>query len=123
MARIAGVNVPTKKRLVTALTYVYGIGPKTAVDICKKAEIDESKRVETLSETEVSKIRQVLEGDFKVEGDLRRDVAMNLKRLGDVSCYRGIRHRKGLPARGQRTHTNARTRRRRSLPVAAKKKA
>ncbi len=123
MARIAGVNIPTKKRLATALTYIYGIGPKTAEEICVKAGADRSKRVEALSEAEVSKIRQALEGDFKVEGDLRREVAMNLKRLNDISCYRGIRHRKGLPARGQRTHTNARTRRKRALPVAAKKKA
>ena len=123
MARIAGVHIPAKKRLVAALSYIYGVGPKTARDVCRKAAADEDKRVESLSEAEVSKIRQVLEGDLKVEGDLRREVAMNLKRLNDISCYRGIRHRKGLPSRGQRTHTNARTRRKRSLPMAAKKKA
>ena len=122
MARIAGVNIPTKKRLVAALTYIYGVGPKTARDICKKAKMDESIRVEKLGEAEAAKLREVMEADFQVEGDLRREVAMNLKRLGDINCYRGIRHRKGLPTRGQRTHTNARTRRKRSLPIAGKKK-
>jgi len=122
MARIAGVNIPTKKRLVAALTYIYGVGDKTAKDICHKAKLDESIRVEKLGEAEVSKLREVMEADIKVEGDLRREIAMNMKRLGDINSYRGIRHRKGLPTRGQRTHTNARTRRKRSLPIAGKKK-
>jgi len=110
MARIAGVDLPRNKRMEVALTYVYGIGRTTAKQILEKAGIDPNKRTDNLEEAEVRKIRDVLEADYKVEGDLRRDVSMNIKRLMDLGCYRGLRHRKGLPVRGQRTHTNARTR-------------
>ena len=111
MARIAGVDLPRNKRMEIALTYVYGIGRASARTILAKAGIDPSKRTDALEENDVRKIRDVLEaGDHKVEGDLRRDVSMNIKRLMDLGCYRGLRHRKGLPVRGQRTHTNSRTR-------------
>ena len=110
MARIAGVNIPTNKRVVIALRYIYGIGPTLAVDICKKVGIPDEKRVNQLSDDEVLRIRETIDRDFQVEGDLRREVAMNIKRLMDLGCYRGVRHRKGLPVRGQRTRTNARTR-------------
>ena len=121
MARIAGVNIPTNKRVVIALRYIYGIGPTLAVDICKKVGIPDEKRVNQLSDDEVLRIRETIDRDFQVEGDLRREVAMNIKRLMDLGCYRGLRHRKGLPVRGQRTHTNARTRKGPARPIAGKK--
>src|SRR2546428_7740719 len=110
MARIAGVDLPRNKRMEIALTYIYGIGKVTAKRILDKAGVSPDKRTDALEEAEVRKIRDVLEAGYKVEGDLRRDVSMNIKRLMDLGCYRGLRHRKGLPTRGQRTHTNARTR-------------
>jgi small subunit ribosomal protein S13 len=110
VARIAGVDLPRKKHIRIALTYIYGVGRTTAEEICKKAAIDPTKFADDLSENEVRKIRDMLNEDYKVEGDLRREIAMNIKRLMDLGCYRGLRHRRGLPARGQRTHTNARTR-------------
>ncbi len=122
MARIAGVNVPSQKRVEIALRYIYGIGPTKAVEICKKANIDLSRRIHQLSEDELTKIREIIDRDYQVEGDLRRVIAMNIKRLVDLGCYRGLRHRKGLPVRGQRTHTNARTRKGKAVPIAGKKK-
>ena len=110
MARIAGVDLPRRKHVAFALPYIYGIGKSNAKVICKKAGVDPSKKVEELTDSEVKAIREVLEADYKVEGDLRREVQMNIKRLMDLGCYRGLRHRKGLPVHGQRTHTNARTR-------------
>ena len=123
MARIAGVNVPTNKRLIVALTYIYGIGPKFSKDICEKVMIDASKRVNSLNEDEIIKIREFIDKNFLVEGDLRREVSVRIKRLTDLGCYRGLRHRKKLPVRGQRTHTNARTRKGKAIPIAGKKKA
>lgn len=123
MARIAGVNVPSQKRVEIALTYIYGIGKTKAAEICKKANIDNARRVNQLTEDELSKIRDVIDDGYEVEGDLRRYVSMNIKRLVDLGCYRGLRHRKGLPVRGQRTHTNARTRKGKAKPIAGKKKA
>ena len=110
MARIAGVDLPRNKRMEVALTYIYGIGLVTSREILKRAGVTLDKRTDDLEEAEIRKIRDVIEADFKVEGDLRREVSMNVKRLMDLGCYRGLRHRKGLPVRGQRTHTNARTR-------------
>ena len=110
MARIAGVNIPTNKRVIVALTYIHGIGPTTAKKIAAKLGIDESRRVQDLTDAEVLQIREAIDADFQVEGDLRRETATNIKRLMDLACYRGLRHRKGLPVRGQRTRTNARTR-------------
>ena len=110
MARIAGVNIPTAKRVVIALGYIYGIGPALSKKICAEIGIPAARRVNQLTEEEVLRIREVIDRDHKVEGDLRREVAMNIKRLMDLGCYRGLRHRRGLPVRGQRTHTNARTR-------------
>ncbi|MBI5537868.1 MAG: 30S ribosomal protein S13 [Deltaproteobacteria bacterium] len=110
MARIAGVDLPRRKHIAFALPYIYGIGQKLARDICAKAKIDPKKRVDDLTEGEVKAIRDIIDGDYKVEGDLRREIQMNIKRLMDLGCYRGLRHRRGLPTRGQRTHTNARTR-------------
>ena len=110
MARIAGVNLPTNKRVIVALTYIHGIGATTARKIADKLGIDHSRRVQDLSDAEVLQIRETIDADLSVEGDLRRDTAMNIKRLMDLACYRGLRHRKGLPVRGQRTRTNARTR-------------
>lgn len=121
MARIAGVNIPTQKRVVIALTYIYGIGPKKADEIMKKLNLDMKIRVNQLSDQDVLKIREVIDRDYHVEGDLRREVSMNIKRLTDLGCYRGLRHRKGLPVRGQRTHTNARTRKGKAVPIAGKK--
>jgi small subunit ribosomal protein S13 len=121
VARIAGVNIPTAKRVVIALRYIYGIGPSNAVDICKKVGIAEAKRVNQLSDEEVLRIRECIDREYRVEGDLRREVAMNIKRLMDMGAYRGLRHRKGLPVRGQRTHTNARTRKGKARPIAGKK--
>ena len=122
MARIAGVNIPTQKRVVIALTYIYGIGAFRAKEILNKIGIDHKIRVNALSEHEILKIRETIDQDFKVEGDLRREVSMNIKRLMDLACYRGLRHRKGLPVRGQRTHTNARTRKGKAVSIAGKKK-
>jgi small subunit ribosomal protein S13 len=110
MARIAGIDLPVQKRVVVSLTYIYGIGPTTAQAIVAKAGIDMTTRTKDLTEEQARKIREIIEADHKVEGDLRREVTMNIKRLMDLGCYRGLRHRKGLPVRGQRTHTNARTR-------------
>ena len=122
MARIAGVNIPTNKRVVIALQYIHGIGQAKAVEICEKVKIDGPRRVNELSDAEVIQIREVIDGDYMVEGDLRRDVAMSIKRLMDLGCYRGLRHRRGLPVRGQRTHTNARTRKGPAKAIAGKKK-
>ncbi|TVR01160.1 MAG: 30S ribosomal protein S13 [Deltaproteobacteria bacterium] len=110
MARIAGVDLPARKRVVIGLTYIYGIGSTKAREICKKAQVGEDVRTEDLTEGEVRRIRELLQSEYKVEGDLRREVALNVKRLMDLGCYRGLRHRRGLPVRGQRTRTNARTR-------------
>jgi len=121
MARIAGVNIPTGKRVVIALTYIHGIGNAKAQEIIEKAEIDAARRVNELSDLEVLKLREIIDRDYTVEGDLRREVSMNIKRLMDLGCYRGLRHRKKLPVRGQRTHTNARTRKGKAIPIAGKK--
>ena len=121
MARIAGVNIPSQKRVVVGLTYVYGIGPYIAKCIVEKAGIPDTKRVFDLTDAEILKIREIIDGDHKVEGDLRRQVSMNIKRVMDLGCYRGLRHRKGLPVRGQRTHTNARTRKGKAIAIAGKK--
>ena len=122
MARIAGVNIPAQKRVEIALRYIYGIGPQRANAICTKIGIPTERRVNELTDDEIFRIREVIDADYKVEGDLRRDVAMNIKRLMDLGCYRGLRHRKGLPVHGQRTHTNARTRKGPARPIAGKKK-
>ena len=122
MARIAGVNIPTNKRVIVALTYIHGIGPTSAKRIADKIGIDHARRVQDLSDAEVLQIRETIDAEYSVEGDLRRDTAMNIKRLMDLACYRGLRHRKGLPVRGQRTHTNARTRKGKAKPIAGKKK-
>ena len=123
MARLAGVNVPSSKRLVIALTYILGIGKKYANDICSTVSIDKNKRVNDLTEDEIIKIREWIDKSYIVEGDLRRSVSNNIKRLTDLGCYRGLRHRNKLPVRGQRTHTNARTRKGKAIPIAGKKKA
>ena len=122
MARIAGVNIPSNKRVQVALTYIHGIGDTFAKQICGKVNIPPERRVSQLTESEIIQIREVIDRDYMVEGDLRRDVAMNIKRLMDLGCYRGLRHRRGLPVRGQRTHTNARTRKGPAKPIAGKKK-
>ena len=122
MARIAGVNIPTGKRVVIGLQYIHGIGPQAAGQICEALNIDVTRRVNQLTDAEVLAIREYIDANFTVEGDLRREVTMNIKRLMDLGCYRGLRHRKGLPVRGQRTHTNARTRKGPAKPIAGKKK-
>ena len=122
MARIAGVNIPTTKRVIVARQYIHGIGQKNAADIMQKTNIPQERRVSQLTDAEVLQIREIIDRDYVVEGDLRRDVAMNIKRLMDLGCYRGLRHRKGLPVRGQRTHTNARTRKGPAKAIAGKKK-
>lgn len=122
MARIAGVDLPNEKRVEIALTYIYGIGLTSSKEILAKCEIDPDTRMKDLGEAEISKIRDILENEYKVEGDLRREIAMNIKRLIDIGCYRGRRHRMGLPVRGQRTKTNARTRKGPSRTVAGKRK-
>jgi len=122
VARIAGVNVPTNKRIVIALTYIYGIGRTRAAEICQKAGVDISKRVHQLDDSEVIRIREIIDADYNVEGELRREVAMNIKQMMDLGSYRGLRHRRKLPVRGQRTHTNARTRKGKATPIAGKKK-
>jgi small subunit ribosomal protein S13 len=122
LARIAGVNIPTNKRVLIGLTYIHGIGRTKAQEIIDKVGIPVDKRVSQLSDDEVLRIREVIDREYQVEGDLRREVAMNIKRLMDLGCYRGLRHRKGLPVHGQRTHTNARTRKGPAKPIAGKKK-
>ena len=122
MARIAGVNIPTNKRVLVALTYIHGIGPAKAREICGKVGVEDQRRVSQLSDDEVIRIREAIDRDYTVEGDLRREVAMNIKRLMDLGAYRGLRHRRGLPVHGQRTHTNARTRKGPARPIAGKKK-
>jgi small subunit ribosomal protein S13 len=122
LARIAGVNIPTAKRVPIALQYIHGIGPFYAEQICEAVGIDRARRVNQLSDAEVLQIREYIDANFTVEGDLRREVSMNIKRLMDLGCYRGLRHRKNLPVRGQRTHTNARTRKGPAKPIAGKKK-
>ena len=122
MARIAGVNIPANKRVVIALQYIHGIGPAKAGEIARKVGIHEGRRVNQLTDQEVIQIREAIDRDYQVEGDLRRETAVNIKRLMDLACYRGLRHRKGLPVRGQRTHTNARTRKGPAKPIAGKKK-
>ena len=122
MARIAGVNIPTNKRVEIALQYIHGIGPRVAKEIMEKVGIEEARRVNQLTDAEVLQIREAIDRDYTVEGDLRRETAMNIKRLMDLASYRGLRHRKGLPVRGQRTHTNARTRKGPAKPIAGKKK-
>lgn len=122
MARIAGVNIPTQKRLPIALTYIYGIGRTKAVEICETCDVPLERRVHELTDDEVIRVRETIDRDHQVEGDLRREVAMNIKRYMDLGCYRGIRHRKGLPVHGQRTHTNARTRKGKARPITGKKK-
>jgi small subunit ribosomal protein S13 len=122
VARIAGVNIPTNKRVPIALTYIHGIGRTKAREICEKVGITPEARVNQLSEDEVIRIREAIDRDYMVEGDLRRDVSMNIKRLMDLGCYRGLRHRKGLPVNGQRTHTNARTRKGPARPISGRKK-
>ena len=122
LARIAGVNIPTNKRVIIALQYIHGIGAKKAEEITQKVNIPPERRVSQLTDAEVLQIRETIDRDYIVEGDLRRETAMNIKRLMDLACYRGLRHRKGLPVRGQRTHTNARTRKGKAKPIAGKKK-
>ena len=123
MARIAGVNIPTNKRVIIALQYIHGIGPKKANEIMMRVGIPDARRVSQLTDQEVLQIREVIDRDYIVEGDLRREVAMNIKRLMDLGCYRGLRHRRGLPVRGQRTHTNARTRKGPAKAIAGKKRS
>ena len=123
MARIAGVNIPSNKKLEVALTYIFGIGRKFSKLICSNTNVDGNKRVNTLTEGEVIKIREYIDNNYTVEGDLRREISTNIKRLTDLGCYRGLRHRHKLPVRGQRTHTNARTRKGKAIPIAGKKKA
>ena len=122
MARIAGVNIPTGKRVVIALQYIHGIGSAKAQEICEKVGLAAERRVNQLTDAEVLQIRETIDRDYLVEGDLRREVTMNIKRLMDLGCYRGLRHRRSLPVRGQRTHTNARTRKGKAKPIAGKKK-
>ena len=122
MARISGVNIPTNKKINIALTYIFGIGPKIASEICTAASIDITKRVNELKDEELNKIRDLIDQKHVVEGDLRRKVSLDIKRLNDLGCYRGLRHRKKLPVRGQRTHTNARTRKGKAVAIAGKKK-
>ena len=122
MARIAGVNIPTNKRVIVALQYIHGIGPAKAHEIMEKVGLSDARRVSQLTDQEVLHIREMIDRDYLVEGDLRREVQLNIKRLMDLGCYRGLRHRRGLPVRGQRTHTNARTRKGPARPIAGKKK-
>jgi small subunit ribosomal protein S13 len=122
LARIAGVNIPTNKLVNIGLTYIYGIDRKTVDEICKKAGIPATRRVNDLTDAETLKLREIIDAEYQVEGDLRREVSMNIKRLVDLGCYRGLRHRKKLPVRGQRTHTNARTRKGKAIAIAGKKK-
>ena len=123
MERIAGVNIPTQKRLPVALTYIHGIGRTKAEEICQKCGVPLERRVQEMTDYEVIRVRESIDQDYQVEGDLSREVAMNIKRYMDLGCYRGVRHRKGLPVHGQRTHTNARTRKGKARPITGKKKA
>ena len=123
MARIAGVDLPRNKRIEIALTYIYGIGRTSAREICKKADIEGTVKIDVLADAELVRLREIIERDYKIEGDLRREVSQNIKMLMDIGCYRGLRHRRGLPVRGQRTHTNARTRKGPKKTVAGKKLA
>jgi small subunit ribosomal protein S13 len=122
MARIAGIDLPRNKRIEIALTYIYGIGRSTSREICQKADVDVSTKTDVLADSEVVRLREIIEREYKIEGDLRREISQNIKMLMDVGCYRGLRHRRGLPVRGQRTHTNARTRKGPKKTVAGKKK-
>jgi small subunit ribosomal protein S13 len=122
VARIAGVNIPTNKRVVVALTYIHGIGASKSRELMGRLGIEEARRVQDLTDSEVLQIRESIDRDYTVEGDLRRQTAVNIKRLMDLACYRGLRHRRGLPVHGQRTHTNARTRKGKAKPIAGKKK-
>ena len=122
MARIAGIDLPRNKRIEIALTYIYGIGRSTAREICRKADLEASTKTDVLADSEVVHLREIIEREYKIEGDLRREISQNIKMLMDVGCYRGLRHRRGLPVRGQRTHTNARTRKGPKKTVAGKKK-
>ena len=122
MARIAGVNIPSAKRVDIGLTSIYGLGRCQATKVCEGAKIDPARRVHELTEDEIARLREFIDQNYQVEGDLRREVSMNIKRLLDLGCYRGLRHRKGLPTRGQRTHTNAGTRKGKAVPIAGKKK-
>jgi small subunit ribosomal protein S13 len=122
VARIAGVNIPTNKRVLISLRYIYGIGPQNAKVICEQLGIPEDRRVNQMTDDEIIRVRELIDREYRVEGDLRREEAMNKKRLMDMACYRGLRHRKGLPVRGQRTHTNARTRKGKAVAIAGKKK-
>lgn len=122
MARIAGVNIPDSKRIIISLTYIFGINKSSAEEICRLAAIDVNKRTASLEENEIKKIREIIDRNYVTEGDLRREISMNIKSLMDLGCYRGLRHRKKLPVRGQRTHTNARTRKGKAKPIAGKKK-
>ena len=122
MARIAGIDLPRNKRIEIALTYIYGIGRSTAREICEKADVDGSTKTDVLADSEVVRLREIIEREYKIEGDLRREISQNIKMLMDVGCYRGLRHRRGLPVRGQRTHTNARTRKGPKKTVAGRKK-
>mgnify|MGYP002473648063 CR=1 FL=1 len=123
MARIAGINIPNNKKVVVGLTYIYGIGPFISKNVLEKAGVDPDKRVANLTDSEVLRLREVIDSDCVIEGSLRREVSQNIKRLNDLGCYRGLRHRNGLPVRGQRTHTNARTRKGKAVAIAGKKKA
>lgn len=123
MARIAGINIPNNKKVVVGLTYIYGIGPFISKNVLEKAGVDPDKRVANLTDSEVLRLREVIDSDCVIEGSLRREVSQNIKRLNDLGCYRGLRHRKGLPVRGQRTHTNARIRKGKAVAIAGKKKA
>ncbi|MFQ5471354.1 MAG: 30S ribosomal protein S13 [Dehalococcoidia bacterium] len=122
MARIAGIDLPRNKRIGIALTYIYGIGRTSALEICEKAELDQTMKTDVLADAEVVRLREIIERDYKIEGDRRREVSQNIKMLMDIGCYRGLRHRRGLPVRGQRTHTNARTRKGPKKTVAGRKK-
>jgi small subunit ribosomal protein S13 len=122
MARIAGIDLPRSKRIDVSLTYIFGIGPTRSKEICGKADVETSTKTDHLSESEVIKLREIIEREYQVEGDLRREVSQNIKMLMDIGCYRGLRHRRGLPVRGQRTHTNARTRKGPAKAIAGKKK-
>jgi small subunit ribosomal protein S13 len=122
MARIAGIDLPRNKRIEIALTYIYGIGRSTAREICGKVDLDASTKTDVLTDSEVVHLREIIEREYKIEGDLRREVSQNIKMLMDIGCYRGLRHRRGLPVRGQRTHTNARTRKGPKKTVAGRKK-
>ncbi|MCX4084279.1 30S ribosomal protein S13 [Rickettsia hoogstraalii] len=123
MARIASVNIPDNKRLVVSLTYIYGLGPTMAAEICNKAKISKGKKVKELTDQELISLRNIIESEYKVEGDLRREVTLNIKKKKDIRCYQGLRHIRKLPVRGQNTHSNARTRKGKAIAIAGKKKA